>query len=1295
MNFSPSGLLEIASQAIAAPRLLVLPHLYDVASASIRQQYAAMPESVNKELLKAVDPKQQALTNRSVANDAKVAFQLVAPIGLNIVRLAALGSFLVAAGPVALVLGGAGALLTGKKTLEDIKRALKDDPAIRRHLQEAEDALTRDDLATAEQCLKDALAVDDSPDNPRNGDIYLRFGMLYGRMQRPRQALLAFARASVLFRNNQSLVIPASEGRVEIKLSKRGYTELMALNCLNAFALDESGLSEWSELANEFGQSAALKLEAFAREKDEGTLFSLFAGDPDSARYNRSLLAGIKFLQAKFATAKALEDFGIEQVTPSIDAGVAMVMDDENLTDDEKGNLILQQSHFFFAMAKRHPAMALSCLDVALELSRKGCALLDNADTVLQIRAEVMSWLVHAMPMLSQQNPSAISERLPGYRAEWGLLISQVQHSSLAGREEFLLWASDQLYRSAASREECLEAIEQGLSVTRQMEDDASAVHYALRMVFATKSAPAVEQLESAATRLASNADPLLRTYGLRYLANLRSGNDVEAATSLYCQAAEAADEACQELRLQAHSVPFLVQGRTVIHASREARVVIKLHSLYCLHEAGALDQLLKGLSQLERDLDVIDQPLAVLVMDALKAGLAFRIGDLSYGEHLRRKVLSIASPEQQSELQRLMGGEVTMTAIEDAQPDSVPPPQSLPQDDLERFEQSRQSLLSLVRSLETFFKEADFGGEVLHVLQEQRQRMEGVEFKVAIVGEFSTGKSTFLNALLGERLLPSAVRPTTSIINRLRYGEPGLQVVFHDGRQESISLDALRDYITEKLNPGNAKGVESVDIHSPIPLLKSGITLVDTPGVGSLFTSHTNTTLQLLPTCDAVVLITDATQPLAQSELVFLQRLKGVMSDRIFIVANKIDDLTPPQAAKAIGFIKENVWPLLPGARIYPISAYLALAAKRLQAGQINAADIAEDPFLQGVSDYEQLMQASRFSQLEQGLFQDLVSRKGVLLLGAVKDRITETLAGIGNDLKLRVRNLDRDLDDVNRRVEAVVDATRQTRQRLSRILDRLEADIRDIKSALWEQVRSEKSRILADVKERLETVEFEGSSHEDVLSELEDHIRRWLDESVQQANSTILARLDRASKSIMEVASDFEASFSRHFETTSVALWCGQLQSSPTGVEEASQGNGELALLSGGVGFLSVFLLGPVGVVAAVVGGFFLGMISQERQNARARQQLLEQITQLLDRAESSFRQHVGNVLENIAVREVEQMRREIERGMLNMDERMALMVTERQAAITDLSPTRERLGRLQASIESYAEKLEGVSL
>src|SRR4026209_653760 len=128
-------------------------------------------------------------------------------------------------------------------------------------------------------------------------------------------------------------------------------------------------------------------------------------------------------------------------------------------------------------------------------------------------------------------------------------------------------------------------------------------------------------------------------------------------------------------------------------------------------------------------------------------------------------------------------------------------------------------------------------------------ERLRLSVFYVACVGQFKRGKSTVLDAMLGESILPVGVVPVTAVPTVVRYG-PARSAKIHlkNGASRPIRIDEVESYISEVENPGNAKLVQAVEIFLPNDLLAHGVCLVDTPGLGSVFDLNTAATQQFVP---------------------------------------------------------------------------------------------------------------------------------------------------------------------------------------------------------------------------------------------------------------------------------------------------------------------------------------------------------------------------------------------------------------------------------------------------------------
>jgi len=163
------------------------------------------------------------------------------------------------------------------------------------------------------------------------------------------------------------------------------------------------------------------------------------------------------------------------------------------------------------------------------------------------------------------------------------------------------------------------------------------------------------------------------------------------------------------------------------------------------------------------------------------------------------------------------------------------------------------------------------------------RAKLEAGVFSLVVAGQFKRGKTTFINALLGENLLPTAVIPLTSIVTVISFGEDlKIEAVFQDGRRQAIGPDELPLYVTERLNPKNEKLVDRVEIEHPSPYLEGGVRIVDTPGIASIHEHNTRTTYDYLPQADAAVFLLSVDPPITQAELHFLRDV-AKLTARVF----------------------------------------------------------------------------------------------------------------------------------------------------------------------------------------------------------------------------------------------------------------------------------------------------------------------------------------------------------------------------------------------------------------------------
>jgi ribosome biogenesis GTPase A len=180
--------------------------------------------------------------------------------------------------------------------------------------------------------------------------------------------------------------------------------------------------------------------------------------------------------------------------------------------------------------------------------------------------------------------------------------------------------------------------------------------------------------------------------------------------------------------------------------------------------------------------------------------------------------------------------------------------------------------------------------------------------FNLAVLGQTKRGKSSFINALLGARILPTGVLPLTSVITRVTYGaSPSAEIIYQTGQVQQIAVDFLYEYITEAGNPANQKQVAAAKVSYPSPLLGMGIDLIDTPGIGSTYRDNTATTEGFLAEVDAGIVVLSVDPPVTAAESDFLRRIRLDVPKLLFVI-NKTDISTPDEVEAVVTFLENEL---------------------------------------------------------------------------------------------------------------------------------------------------------------------------------------------------------------------------------------------------------------------------------------------------------------------------------------------------------------------------------------------------
>ena len=359
--------------------------------------------------------------------------------------------------------------------------------------------------------------------------------------------------------------------------------------------------------------------------------------------------------------------------------------------------------------------------------------------------------------------------------------------------------------------------------------------------------------------------------------------------------------------------------------------------------------------------------------------------------------------------------------------------------------------------------------------------RADSSVFNLMVVGEFKRGKSSVLNALIGADILPVGVVPLTSVATILEYGdEPMVRVMFLDDKERQVSLNALRDYVTEKGNPANIKDVREVHIAWPSFWLKIGVRLIDTPGIGSVYQHNTDVTYRFLPKADAVLFLLSVDQPVGQAEYDFLKEVRQY-AGRIFFLLNKSDLLSEADLDESTAFASRVLSEAMGGTvPVFPISAKLALEGNK--AGS------------------EGLLRQSRFPIFNEALEGFLMEDKGNALGTSLAKGLLRIVSQARFNAELALSSLSMPVEELRRKVAIFEQKLGEITQEKHDFAILLETDVKRLANqGVTADVETFKTKLTRDIEAKLKD-HFESVRHLP-SRELHEDLQRYVVDEVRAA--------------------------------------------------------------------------------------------------------------------------------------------------------------------------------------------------
>ena len=231
-----------------------------------------------------------------------------------------------------------------------------------------------------------------------------------------------------------------------------------------------------------------------------------------------------------------------------------------------------------------------------------------------------------------------------------------------------------------------------------------------------------------------------------------------------------------------------------------------------------------------------------------------------------------------------------------------------------------------------------DLGQRLAHT----RRRLLDPTVRVLVVGEFKQGKSLLVNALIDAPVCPVDDDIATAVPAEVSYSKTPIATLVRgtdnaadaETTRVQVPIDKLASHVSEAGNPANRHGVLRAEVGVPRQILAGGLTLVDTTGVGGLSSVHTTSTLAALPTADAVLLVSDASQEYSEPEIDFLRQTMKLCPN-VACVLTKID--LYPHWRRIAELDRVHLAGANVQADLLPVSSTLRLHAMRTEDRQLD----------------------------------------------------------------------------------------------------------------------------------------------------------------------------------------------------------------------------------------------------------------------------------------------------------------------------------------------------------------------
>lgn len=487
--------------------------------------------------------------------------------------------------------------------------------------------------------------------------------------------------------------------------------------------------------------------------------------------------------------------------------------------------------------------------------------------------------------------------------------------------------------------------------------------------------------------------------------------------------------------------------------------------------------------------------------------------------------------------------------------------------------------------------------------LKSLEERLKNHIFSVGIMGEFRRGKSTVINALLGQEVVPSDIVPCSATLNYVKWNvNKGAEIYFKDGSVQNIAVEDLSKYVTKitKESEEMSATVEKAVVYYPCQFCQNGVQIIDTPGLND-DERMSDISEKVIPTLDAIIMVIVPDSPFSQSEAEFV-RNKVMASDlgRIIFIVNKIDTIDEDDRDRLLDSIREKIQSsvLDKMAKVYgEDSQEYQNAINKL--GELKLLPVSAKRALKGkVKNNPAMLEESGYAEFEDALSHLLTEERGVLELIHPVNQLFSVSAEALRIIETRLDALNMEAEEFEQKQQEALAQLSETRARKKAEIDVLKNKGTSLYATLLPEIAGVYDEIESDLREFVEGYAISKDAIKDraAINAFSEQISSEIDARMKDALSVHTERLIYRIQEQLGIDVKGLESFGREFNETITNLH----------LKLTADKNGRRAvvsniLLDAGINYAGAFLFGTAlpgvgglvagfrdhGVKGAVVGG------------------------------------------------------------------------------------------------------------